>query len=538
MNKRPKGNQRKRPTGRRRPNQPTAIVDQVTPALQRARSVWMDGRYVDALRAFDAAVASEANNVRAFTDAARAYATRYEFEHADQLLERLIAIAPHHPGTHHLVADTWLRLKLLPRAMKAYERAAALDGVMPITFVELASLYERSNRLDEAQQMVDRALALQDLPIAQFVAAQIQNRRGEWEAAESAFLRIVRSVPESAEVVCRAWAEIASIRDRQGDYAAAMAATEKWKQIHLRRGQKEWQESERIVQSYTQLIGDVSRSDFREWAGDVPQDELPQMALLTGFPRSGTTLLEQVLDAHPQIVCSEERDFLAQGLFPQMQEAHSLRTRNPSRPAQSGARLIDVLRSLPPQEWREARQRYVNVMEWMLGESIGGRIHVDKNPAYMLTIPVMLRIFPQAKLIIALRDPRDVALSCYMTYLPLNAVSVRFTTLERIADRYVVDRRAWSRLREMIPPRQFVETRYEQLISDFNNTVRATISTLQLDWHADVANYRDRTREKQVSSPTYAAVSQPIHGRSRKRWKNYEKFLEPLFDRLGAYVDE
>ena len=60
-------------------------------------------------------------------------------------------------------------------------------------------------------------------------------------------------------------------------------------------------------------------------------------------------------------------------------------------------------------------------MEYLLGEPIGGRMHLDKNPAYNLTIPLVLRLFPETRLIIALRDPRDVVLSCYLRYLPLNA---------------------------------------------------------------------------------------------------------------------
>ena len=69
-------------------------------------------------------------------------------------------------------------------------------------------------------------------------------------------------------------------------------------------------------------------------------------------------------------------------------------------------------------------------MEYLLGEPIAGRMHLDKNPAYNLTIPLVLRFFPETRLIVALRDPRDVVLSCYLRYLPLNSVSVRFLDIE------------------------------------------------------------------------------------------------------------
>src|SRR4030095_15418411 len=89
------------------------------------------------------------------------------------------------------------------------------------------------------------------------------------------------------------------------------------------------------------------------------------------------------------------------------------------------------------------RTRYLNYMAAALNQPIGDRIHLDKNPTMTLLIPGMLRLFPETKLLIALRDPRDVVLSCFMQYLPLNANSVCYLTLERTAHRYANDLGTW-----------------------------------------------------------------------------------------------
>ncbi len=336
---------------------------------------------------------------------------------------------------------------------------------------------------------------------------------------------VIAGVPQQAELACRAWAEIASLRDAEGDYGGALEAVEQYKQTHRARSEADWRESERVIARYGEMVESITAADFERWQHADGSAHAP-VALLTGFPRSGTTLLEKVLDAHPEIVSSEERDFLAQELFPSLQREY---------PRVTGLR--DLLDQLPAQRREQARQRYLSVMEWLLGEPIGERLHLDKNPAYNLTIPVLLRLFPRARLLIALRDPRDVVLSCYMTYLPLNPVSVRFLTLKRTAERYAVDMRAWQKFRKMILS-PWHEIRYEDVVADLESAVRQSLEKLGIPWHEGVLQYREHLREKRVTSPTYRDVALPVHSRSMGRWKNYQEFMAPVLETLAPFVQE
>ena len=92
-------------------------------------------------------------------------------------------------------------------------------------------------------------------------------------------------------------------------------------------------------------------------------------------------------------------------------------------------------------------------------------MHLDKNPSYNLDDSAHAPIFPETRLIVALRDPRDVVLSCYLRYLPLNAVSVRFLDVERTAERYALDMSAWLKFRELIDV-PWCEIRYEDTVAD------------------------------------------------------------------------
>jgi hypothetical protein len=151
-------------------------------------------------------------------------------------------------------------------------------------------------------------------------------------------------------------------------------------------------------------------------------------------------------------------------------------------------------------------------------------------------IPAMVRVFPELKLIVALRDPRDVVVSCFLRYLPLNPVSVCFLTLERTVDRYLLDMRAWIKLRELIS-NAWVEIRYEDTVANLQRETQRVLKTVGLPWDDSVLDYRERAKQKQVASPTYAAVAQPIYTHAIGRWKNYEDKIEPIWDRLAAISD-
>ena len=149
---------------------PARMIDTPSKWLQAARSLWNEGRHADGLCLFEEAIRQEPNNVRTYVLAARAYAEKFEFERMDETHDKLIQRAPRHPGVHHYVGETFGLLKLPDRAIASYERAAQLPGAGAPTWMELASLYERAHRLDEAESMIERTVqAGFDLPLVWLV---------------------------------------------------------------------------------------------------------------------------------------------------------------------------------------------------------------------------------------------------------------------------------------------------------------------------------------------------------------------------------
>jgi len=124
-----------------------------------------------------------------------------------------------------------------------------------------------------------------------------------------------------------------------------------------------------------------------------------------------------------------------------------------------------------------------------------------------------------------------------MQYLPLNANSVCFLSLERTARRYANDLGTWLKLRELVCT-PWLEVRYENCVRDLELETRRTLDFLGLPWNEDVLRYRERLKTKAVTSPTYEAVSRPLYTSAIGRWKNYQRYLEPCIEILEPFIKE
>jgi hypothetical protein len=171
-----------------------------------------------------------------------------------------------------------------------------------------------------------------------------------------------------------------------------------------------------------------------------------------------------------------------------------------------------------------------------LGNPVGHRLLIDKNPGIHHFIPALIRIFPEIKFIIALRDPRDVVLSCFVVpHWPLIAGNVDFLNLEGTVRAYTRVMGTWLKLKPLIK-NPFLEVRYEDMVDDLEPVARKTLDFLGVPWDARVLAFDQHARQKGVRSPTYADVTQPVYKRARGRWHHYRKYLEPHLEKLEPFV--
>jgi tetratricopeptide (TPR) repeat protein len=495
------------------------------PELRQARTLWGQNRFDESLRLFEEAVRTHPQNLVALIDASRALGARFEIGRAEAMLDRLSKVAAQRPDVLHLAAQSYRMIFRPERAIECFQKVLKMTKDLPDAYLELAVLYERRHRLDEAFRLTEDCLrAAPDYLEAALFKARLLRRLKDESASAELFRELAANEQAHPEVRAQAWAEVAQLHDREEAYDSAMQAMLKCKEILQRREGGLHRSAETVMGHLRALVNTVTPAHFTRWQQASAGFEARKVAVLTGFPRSGTTLLEQVLDSHSGLISSDEREAFARDIFPAM-------WLTPATPLPTAAALDTV----PTERLRALRERYLAYMEAARNEPIGSRVHLDKNPTLTVVLPGLLRLLPETRLVIALRDPRDVVVSCFMQYLPLNANSVYFLTLERAAQRYANDLGLWRKLKEKIAS-PWLEIRYEDTVSDLEKEARRALEFLGLGWEPGVLQYREHLKQKAVASPTYEAVSQPLYTRAIGRWKHYQKFLEPCLPVLQPLV--
>jgi tetratricopeptide (TPR) repeat protein len=492
--------------------------------FQAVNEAWKQCDFPAAIEMMERASRLNPSNLDILLNLGRLHGMRYNYAAAEACFERALRIAPKKSDMLMAAGRHSRDFNNFTMADNYFKRALEEKNVPPSALVETANFYERLRRSDQAASLVDCVLQSNaSCAPALLLRAKLNRQKGQLDTAE----QILRALPRNAELAVRVGAayELGGIFDRQGRYDEAMSAFLTAKAMLQPHAQRSIIELKVMRARIDYLTANAPTDLLKQWFNSSGQFPPPQgLALLGGHPRSGTTLLEQVLDSHPGIVSAEETEIFYNDAY-----APLLR----DQPDDAG--MFTGLAAATAGQLQQSRQNYFRSMELSLGQPIGGRLLIDKNPSYTFLIPALIRIFPEIKLLIALRDPRDVVMSCFMQNLPLNQTGTAFLSLECTITEYGSLMRTWQTVAARTA-NPFLEVRYEDMVENLESVARQTLDFLGVNWDARVLGFDEHARNKTVRSPTYADVTQPVYKRAVGRWRHYQKYLEPHLKNLEPFV--
>lgn len=496
-----------------------------SPALkiaQEARGLWEKGEFTAAIQKLEEAATREPKNPEICLGLGKACGARFDYEGAKKWFDRALALAPDSTKVHFQAALDWNELNRVQATVECLEKVLRLQPGHQGALLMLAEIHEHQHQLETAKTELTQLRNFDsNNPGASFLLAKIARREGNLTSAESHLRELLAGVRVSSDLLFRTWHELGQVLDAQGRYDEAMDAFEKGKALRLPKAQPLWDTLARVHQHAKAMLAQADPKQFQEWKKQATDLGPPlPFALLCGHPRAGTTLMEQILDAHPRVISSEETRILHDEAYLPLCKNHTPTTT-----------VMDVLRGSDSAAVREARARYKRCTEAFLGEPIGFRLLLDKNPAFNILLVPIARLIPEAKLLIAVRDPRDVILSCFMQAFSLNPISSAYLSLEKTVDQYLSAMGFVLDLRTQLA-QPWMEVRYEALIEDPRAQAAQIVKFLDLEWSEDVMRFTEHARNKWVRSPTYSDVASPVHSRAKGRWQHYAKYLEPFQDRL------
>jgi hypothetical protein len=499
------------------------------PLLSDARQLWNAGAVDAGINAFESARQSDPSSIRARIEFARALAQLFEIKAAEQLLDEARAIAGDRMPLLAAIAPIYRQIYRPRIARDLMEELWRRDALPPQALVELALTYEGFGQVAEAVEAIGQVVAAApDQVEPKFLQARLARQSGDTRLAAQALHELV-SIPGAPPLLLtRAWAELCQLFDQQSEFeeaihaaVASKAAAEQLAGVARLRNH-----SASLQRTFVRLYESIDASHIRDWrTANLPSLEgFAGFAQLIGFPRSGTTLLEQILAAHPSLFISSERALFSGYIFPAA-----------CRASGNSPLTLKSLHDIPHRQLIQSRQRFAACTQAIEGDDIRGRIHLDKNPNHTSLAAGLLRLFPESKFLFAIRDPRDVIVSTYLRSFPLSEFSVNFLRLEDLVDLYLSEMRTWQRFRELIGG-QWVEVRYEDVVSNFRKEAQKTLDFFELNWAADVESYHVRLEQKHINSPSRDVVRRPIYSGAVGRWQNYERLLAPVRQRLEPLV--
>jgi Tfp pilus assembly protein PilF len=400
-----------------------------------------------------------------------------------------------------------------------YRRAPDSSEVI----LQLASVYERVNRVNDARALLHRVemLSMPDERVRLELAHQhatLALRDGDLARARDLLDEAgPRAVTDYVHYFL-----LGKICDKQKDTHAAMQALEIAHRLQIE--EIELARPERVEAGAPVLpaaIGRVTDAEYGNWPQLIAPGAQQSPIFIVGFPRSGTTLLEQMLDAHPGLQSMDERPFfniLADQL------------------AEQGILVPQDIGRLSQPDCDELRRRYLALVCAKIDRQWIAQL-VDKNPLNMLWVPFIHRLFPQAKFILALRHPCDVLLSCYMQNFRSGVLVAASASLERLAEAYVTAMRSWLRHVEVFQPRVLV-SRYEDLVADVSAHSRRIAEFLELEDATPLERFDERAREKgYIATPSYTQVIEPVNRKGLNRWQRYRREFEPVLPILAPMLN-
>lgn len=453
-----------------------------------------------------------------------AYMGQRRFEAALECFEAALRLDPGNPKSLVSIGAALIALGRFDEAvartceaLRYFPRSAPLHA-------QLAAALERGHHLEEAKEAAARAVELQpDQPRAQLILATVARREGDLEQARARLDSLLAAdlAPQQQAAVAT---ELGRVLEALADYPAAFRAFVRANRAMDQVAGRADFDSQAILRHIRRNQQGFTAESTRGWAEQEPADGYPSPIFLVGFPRSGTTLTEQIIASVDGVVATDEQPIL----FRLIGDLGTLFGRQVNYP--------NDLSDLSESEVSWLRLHYWHLVEEMVGEVGEGQHLLDKLPLNLIDLGLVYRLFPKARVVVVQRDPRDSCLSCYAHAFVLNQAMVNCLDLQRTARFYEATMGLWLHYRSFMEL-PYIEVRYEALVADLEGEARRLIDFLGLPWDDKVLQFYEHARERGVKTPSYSAITTPIYNQAVGRWRHYEAELQPILRILQPFVE-
>lgn len=441
----------------------------------------------------------------------------------DAAIDAFDAVLARHPG----YAVAWLErgfafdaANRFAPAADSFRQAAGLDPGLAPAFAGLAWIAAIQGDHPKVGDYADRALAIDPHDATAHCAiAQSQIEQGLADMAASRLRSLLGrpGLPPNKRQI--GLGLLGDALDRLGATDEAFAAWQEANAAFLALNGRQYRDQPSHRHFVEHILAQVRGLDPIRPAAPASTADTPRRhVFLLGYPRSGTTLVENILASAGDVDAIEEQPTLAAAA-----EAFLLDDKGLTRLANLDAAAVDGFRSA---YWAAVGRAGVTPI---------GRVLVDMDPLKSIQLPLIARLFPQARIVIMRRDPRDVVWSCFRRNFAPSTATLEFTGIERIARHYAAVMALIEACREAMPLAVHIVS-HDRLVADFDAETQALCRFVGIDWSEDLHRFGDTARRRGVATASAPQVRRGLFN-ANGGWRPYARHFEAAMPILQPWIE-
>ena len=472
--------------------------------------------YKNAIKTYKNLIAIQ-KNYNFYDNIGKIYLKLNEFKTARKYFSNSLRINPKNADIHNTLGIAFAMENMENLAVKHFLNASEINQDFLDPIYNLLEMYEKTNKFNALKNLVKQKIKLFPFDhIILYYQTYLFEKNNKFNQALNT-LRKIDFSKINLEWEVKAKYRIADIYHKAQNYSEAFNYYNYANKIILKNINADKFTNNIFLKEVNKCIKYSASPSPLNYSFEV---KFPfNICFHIGFPRSGTTLIDAVLNSHSRTEVMEEIpivDTICQKLN------------------------LNDFDSITSKDQKQAKLLYQNIVRQNIGTNFHKKIIIDKLPLNLIRIKFLHNLFPNAKFIMSVRHPLDCVLSCFTQNFLLNSAMINFLDLERTAILYDKVMQIWQNSGKLINLNVHI-IRYEDLISDFDNETQKMLTFLGIKWEENIKNYKKLLIKKErIRTPSYSQVIQPIYFSSINKWKKYEKELssiQPIVQKWITYFN-
>ena len=481
----------------------------------------MDNNFTDSIKFFKNAINLKKDSAEIYFNLAMVYQKNSQVDLAIENFKKAIELGYNNEITNYNIGALYKSKFDNINAEKYFKKSISINPKFELALSALFDLYDKSNDLNKFDNLLKKITksGLDNNFIFYYSGIHEFKKKNYDQAIKNLVnLNFIQNNIEKNIVKCGI---LAKSYDHIGKYEEAYNSF-----VHANNLMNEGYGNnidKNIFLNYVKQRIDFFKNDKNlDWENPLNKNNKEEPVFLIGFPRSGTTLLDTILRTKHSIEVIEEKPIIRNFLI-KLEKT----TKN----------NFGLLKNLENDFIEEMRKFYFQERNKYL-EKNNAKIVIDKMPLNIIHVGEILRFFPKAKFILALRHPCDSVFSCFMQQFSLNPAMKNFLTLESSSFLYDLVMQLWKIYYESFKINLHV-IKYENIIENFDLTVKDVLNFFNIDWSSDYKDfYKTAQKRTNIMTPSYSQVTSPIYKSSLNRWRNYEDKFEKSKVYLEKWIKE